>query len=146
MTSGFNTRPREHELCSPVFKGCVVLRVRICVVGSMYTYGIHAAHLGIGRSVHFVPSRRVCAPAARCKSAPGRRIQVRKVRELNACIASLEAVQARNDVEPEQKECIKLAINELRKLRRNPHARMDKVLASVRTIAEALVKASLAVR
>jgi hypothetical protein len=68
---------------------------------------------------------------------------MRRVRELDVCIALLRALQAGNEIGPEQKECIELAVNELRKLRRNPRARPDQINRSVRVVIEVLVKAFL---
>jgi hypothetical protein len=64
-------------------------------------------------------------------------------KNLDACITILLAVRARNDVEPGQKEYVELAINELRKLRRDPHAKQHQLHRSVRIVTEALAKAFL---
>jgi len=68
---------------------------------------------------------------------------MKKFKELEACIAQLRALQAGSRVEPEQKEYVELAIDELRKLRRKPHPTQHEVHKSVRVIAEALIKAFL---
>jgi len=51
---------------------------------------------------------------------------MKQVRDVNACIAQLRALQNRNDTKPEQTKYIDEAIEQLRKLRRksNPGRRM----------------------
>lgn len=68
---------------------------------------------------------------------------MKRFKELEACIAQLKALRAGSRVEPEQKEYIELAIDELRKLRRMPRAKPHEVFKSVRKVTEAIVKAFL---
>jgi hypothetical protein len=68
---------------------------------------------------------------------------MRKLKELSACIALFQAVHARNEVGPEQKKHLEYAINELRELRRRPHAKHYQVHGRVRKVVEALAKAFL---
>ena len=66
---------------------------------------------------------------------------MQKIKELNACIAVLQAIQAGSKAEPEQKKYVERAIDELRKLRRKPHAKRAEINRSVREVVEALAKA-----
>ena len=68
---------------------------------------------------------------------------MQKFKDINACIADLEAVQARSDIGPEQKKNVEAAIEQLRRLRRKPHAKTCDVFRCVREIAERLLKAFL---
>lgn len=68
---------------------------------------------------------------------------MQKFKDINACIADLEAVQARSDIGPEQKKNVEAAIEQLRRLRRKPHAKTSDVFRCVREIAERLLKAFL---
>ncbi len=66
---------------------------------------------------------------------------MRKIRELNACIARLRAVQVGNDIGPEQQKEIKRAMEQLKQLRRLPHLTQREVFCVVREITEALLRA-----
>jgi PhoPQ-activated pathogenicity-related protein len=66
---------------------------------------------------------------------------MRKVRDFDACIAALRAVQGRNDTEPEQTHYIDDAIESLKQLRRKPNATHAETARFVREIAEALLSA-----
>ncbi len=66
---------------------------------------------------------------------------MRKSKDLNACIAILEAVQSGNDVTPEQKQAIEDVIGEVRKIRRKPNPKRYEIDQSVRKIAETLIEA-----
>lgn len=68
---------------------------------------------------------------------------MRKIRELNACIARLQAVQGGNDLRPEQQKEIKRAMEQLKQLRRLPHPTQREVFCAVREITEALLRAFL---
>ncbi len=68
---------------------------------------------------------------------------MRKLRELNACISLLEAVQEGNDLGPEQHKEIKRAMEQLKQLRRLPHPTQREVFCVVREITEALLRAFL---
>ena len=66
---------------------------------------------------------------------------MRKSKDLNACIAILEAVQSGNDVTPEQKQAIEEVIGEVRKIRRKQNPKRNEIHESVRKIAEKLIRA-----
>jgi len=68
---------------------------------------------------------------------------MRKVRDLDACIAQLRALQARNDTEPEQTKYIDEAIELLKQLRRKSNPNRAEVARFVREIAGALLSAFL---
>jgi len=65
----------------------------------------------------------------------------RKVKDLDACIAELQAVQRRGELDPEQVKYIEAAIEGLRMLRRKPHLEQRDVAAAVRKIAKNILKA-----
>jgi hypothetical protein len=66
---------------------------------------------------------------------------MKQVKDINACIAQLRALQSTNDTEPEQKKYIDDAIELLRELRRKPNLTRAQVARFVRKISEALLKA-----
>lgn len=66
---------------------------------------------------------------------------MKKVKDLNACIAQLRALQRSNDTEPEQTKYIENAIKHLRELRRKPNPNRAEVARLVRKVAEALLQA-----
>jgi len=66
-----------------------------------------------------------------------------RFKDLEACIALLRALQARSDVEPEQKKRVEAAINEAKRLRRKKNADSCDVYACVRNITESLLSAFL---
>jgi hypothetical protein len=68
---------------------------------------------------------------------------VKQFKDLNACIADLKALQAGSDIGPDQKKDVEAAIDELRRLRRKPDAKMTDVYRCVRDIAARLIKAFL---
>lgn len=68
---------------------------------------------------------------------------MRKSRELNACIARLQATLAGDNVRPEQRKDIELALKRIRRLRGNPHPSQREVFDAVREIADALLRAFL---
>lgn len=68
---------------------------------------------------------------------------MRQLRELNACIARLRAVQEGNDLGPEQQKDIKRALEQMQQLRRMPHPTQREVFCVVREITEALLRAFL---
>jgi geranylgeranyl pyrophosphate synthase len=67
--------------------------------------------------------------------------RMKKLKDINACIAQLRAVQGRNDTEPEQTKYIDDAIELLRQLRRKSNPTRAEVARLVRGIAEALLRA-----
>jgi DNA repair ATPase RecN len=66
---------------------------------------------------------------------------MKRVRDLNACIAQLRSLQGRNDTEPEQTKYIDEAIELLKQLRRKSKPSRAEVARFVRKIAEALLGA-----
>jgi len=68
---------------------------------------------------------------------------MQKFKDLNACIAELQALQSRSDIGPEQKKNVEAAIEQLRRLRRKPHAKPVDVYRCVREIAKRLLEAFL---
>jgi hypothetical protein len=67
--------------------------------------------------------------------------RMKKLKDINACIAQLRAVRGRNDTEPEQTKYIDDAIELLRHLRRRSNPSRPEVARLVRKIAEALLSA-----
>lgn len=68
---------------------------------------------------------------------------MQQFKDLNACIAELRAVQARSDIKPEQRKNVEAAVEELKRLRRKPHAKTADVYRCVREIAGRLLEAFL---
>jgi hypothetical protein len=68
---------------------------------------------------------------------------MKQFKELNACIADLQAVRVGSDIRPEQKKNVEAAIEQLRRLRRKPHAKTDEVYRCVREIVDRLIEAFL---
>jgi len=68
---------------------------------------------------------------------------MQKFKDINACIADLLAVHARSDIGPEQKKNVEAAIEQLKRLRRKPHAKTVDVYRCVREIAGRLLEAFL---
>jgi DNA repair ATPase RecN len=66
---------------------------------------------------------------------------MRKVKDVNACIAQLRALQSKNDTEPEQTKYIDEAIEELRKLRRKSNPSKAEVFRFVRQVTDNLLRA-----
>ena len=66
---------------------------------------------------------------------------MKRFKDLEACIASLKALQTQGDIEPEQKREIEAAITEARRLRRKQDADSCDVYACVRKITECLLTA-----
>jgi signal recognition particle GTPase len=69
--------------------------------------------------------------------------QMRKIKELHACIARLQAVLAGNDVGPEQRKDIIRAMEQIRQIQRKPHPTQREVSCAVREITDALLRAFL---
>lgn len=69
-----------------------------------------------------------------------------KNKDLRVCIAALRAVQARSDIEPEQKRTVEAAISRLKKLQRRHDLSRSDVFRCVREVAEAFVDAFLRIR
>lgn len=68
---------------------------------------------------------------------------MKQFKDLNACIAELEALCARGDIKPEQKRNVEAAIEQLRRLRRKPHAKTVDVYRCVREVSSRLIMAFL---
>lgn len=68
---------------------------------------------------------------------------MRKIRELDACIAALQAVLAGSDVGSEQQKNIKRAMEHIKRIRRLPHPSQKEVFCAVREITDALLRAFL---
>jgi len=66
---------------------------------------------------------------------------MKQLKDVNAVIAKLQALIARDDVDSNQKRHVEGALNSLRRLRRNPHADQAVVFACVREVAERLLEA-----
>jgi hypothetical protein len=66
---------------------------------------------------------------------------MKKFRDLNACIADLEAVLGRDDIKSQQKKDVEAAIEEIKRLRRKPIRTRPEVFRAVREIAERLIRA-----
>jgi DNA repair ATPase RecN len=66
---------------------------------------------------------------------------MKQVRDVNACIARLRALQGRSDTEPEQTKYIDEAIEELRKLRRKSNPSKAEVFRCVRKVTDNLLRA-----
>jgi len=62
-------------------------------------------------------------------------------KDLNAVNAQLRALIARDDVGPEQKKYVEMAMNEIKRLRRKPHITQADVYSCVRRVAENLLNA-----
>lgn len=67
--------------------------------------------------------------------------KMKQFKDVNAVIAELEALAARDDVGPDQKKHVEEAIRALRRLRRRPHPTQAEVFASVREVAEGILDA-----
>jgi hypothetical protein len=66
---------------------------------------------------------------------------MKQFKDVNACIADLQALLARSDIGPEQKKDVGAAIEQLRRLRRKPNATMPDVYRCVRDVAGRLISA-----
>jgi DNA repair ATPase RecN len=64
-------------------------------------------------------------------------------KDIDVCIAELEALYAGNDIEPEQKKYVETAIRDAKKLRRTHGSNPAEVYRSVRRIARSLLNAFL---
>jgi hypothetical protein len=65
----------------------------------------------------------------------------KRVKDLDVCIAELQVVQRRGELDSEQVKYIEAAIEGLRLLRRKPHLKQRDAAAAVRTVAKNLLKA-----
>jgi hypothetical protein len=68
-------------------------------------------------------------------------VSMRKHRDLKACISLLEELQGRGSVDPEQRQAVEYAVDELKLIRRRPNLKQHELHESIRTIVETLVRA-----
>jgi hypothetical protein len=68
---------------------------------------------------------------------------MQQFKDLNACVAALQAIRAGSDITPEQKKFVGAAIEELKRLRRSHGASTTETYRRVRRIAENLTNAFL---
>jgi hypothetical protein len=66
-------------------------------------------------------------------------------KDLDACVAALQAIQARDDIGPEQKKDVEMAIKEAKHLRRRHGAGDEVTYRCVRRITDCLINAFLKV-
>jgi hypothetical protein len=66
---------------------------------------------------------------------------MRKPRDLNTCISLLEGLQGRGSVDPEQRQAVGYAIDELKRVRRKPSLKRHELHESIRNVVESLVRA-----
>ncbi len=68
---------------------------------------------------------------------------MKKIKDLNASIALLQAMLGRNDTQPEQKQNIEAAIKRLKILKKISPAKRPQMFREIREIIERIVKALL---
>jgi len=68
---------------------------------------------------------------------------MKRIKDLNACIAILRAMLGRNDTQPEQKQNIEAAIKSLKILKRLSHPTRVQMFREIREIIEGILKALL---
>ena len=66
---------------------------------------------------------------------------MKKTRDLNACISLLESLQGRGSVDPEQRQAVGFAIDELKRVRRKSDLKRPELHDAIRKIVENLVRA-----
>ena len=66
---------------------------------------------------------------------------MRKQKDLNTCISLLEGLQGRGSADPEQRQAVGYAINELKRVRRKPSLKQHELHESIRKLVENLVRA-----
>jgi hypothetical protein len=66
---------------------------------------------------------------------------MRKQKDLNTCISLLEELQGRGSVDPEQRQAVGYAIDELKRVRRKPELKRHELHDSIRKLVENLVRA-----
>lgn len=62
-------------------------------------------------------------------------------RDLNACIADLEAILGRNDITSQQKRDVEAALEEVKRIRRKPALTRPESFRAVRQITARLIRA-----
>jgi hypothetical protein len=86
-----------------------------------------------------------CSFAGRALTATGvtagKEEVMRKNRDLNACISSLEGLQRGGSVDSEQRQAVEQVVNELKRIRRKPSLERNEQNESIRVIVEQLVRA-----
>jgi hypothetical protein len=68
---------------------------------------------------------------------------MKKFKDLNACIADLEAVLSRNYIKSQQKQDVEATIEEVKRIRRKPTLSRPEAFRAVRQITERLIRAFL---
>jgi hypothetical protein len=68
---------------------------------------------------------------------------MKKFKDLNACIADLEAVLSRNDIKSQQKQDVEATIEEVKRIRRKPTLSRPEAFRAVRQITGRLIRAFL---
>lgn len=66
---------------------------------------------------------------------------MRKSKDLNACISSIEELQRGGSVDSEQKQAVERVVGELKRIRRKPSFRRHELHESIRKIVDELVRA-----
>jgi len=66
---------------------------------------------------------------------------MRKNKDLNACISSLEDLQRGGRVDPEKRKSVDRVVDELKRIRRKPDLERTEQHESIRKIVEELVRA-----
>lgn len=66
---------------------------------------------------------------------------MRKSKDLNACISSVEELQRGGSVDSEQKQAVERVVDELKRIRRKPSLGRHKLHESIRKIVDELVRA-----
>jgi hypothetical protein len=66
---------------------------------------------------------------------------MRKQKDLKACISLLEELRVRGSVDPEKKNAVEYAVDELKRIRRKPDLNRAELHESIRRIVEALIRA-----
>ena len=66
---------------------------------------------------------------------------MRTLKDLKACISLLEGLQSGGGVDPEQKQSVEYAVDELKRIRRKPNLKRHELHESIRIIVETLVRA-----
>lgn len=66
---------------------------------------------------------------------------MRKQKDLNACISSLEGWQCGGSVNPEQRQSVERVVDELKRIRRKPNLNRNEQHEAIRKIVEELLRA-----
>ena len=68
---------------------------------------------------------------------------MKQFKDLNACIADLEAILSRNDIRSQKKKDVEAAIEAIRRIRRKPNLGKPETFRAVRDITAGLIRAFL---